>query len=114
MTESAEPTTPLPTKKEDDKSVMTEAGVRHGRLRPCESDFNLSRHLIPFLQDVPFYAEISRHIKKRFTTDIPTAGVTFDSKEDEIVLYVNPFFAGGGEYTDPKNEKVVCEPLTNW
>lgn len=117
MTEAAEPTVPTPSKsskKDDDSAIMTDDGVRRGRLRTCDSDFNLSRHLIPFLQDVPFYAEISRHIKKRFTLDIPTAGVTFDPKQDEVILYVNPYFVGGGEYKDAKGEQVSCEALTNW
>jgi predicted metal-dependent peptidase len=101
-------------KQKDDKTVMTELSVRAGHWRECDNDFNLSRHLIPFLQDCPFYSEISRHIKKRFTHDIPTMAVAFDPKADEVVMYVNPVFMGGGEYRDGKGETVKCEPLTNW
>ena len=79
-----------------------------------DSDFNLSRHLIPFLQDCPFYAEISRHIQKRFTIDMPTLGVTYDKKADEMVLYTNPYFVGGGTYKDKKGEDVVEEGLSDW
>lgn len=62
--------------------------------RSCETDFNLDRHLIPFLQEVTFFAEISRRIRKVFTKDLPTAAVTYDMKSNEMVLYVNPdFFA---------------------
>lgn len=82
--------------------------------KSCESEFNLSRHLIPFLQDVPFYAELSRHIHKRFTTQIPTMAVAFDPKADELVMYVNPYFMGGGTYVDEKGKEVTCEPLTNF
>lgn len=82
--------------------------------KTCDPNFNLARHLIPFLQDVPFYSELSRHIQKRQTMDIPTCAVTFDVKSDELVLWVNPVFMGGGEYKDKKGELVKCEPLSNW
>lgn len=62
--------------------------------KACQTDFNLDRHLVSFLQDSPFFAELSRHITKIPTEDIPTAAVSFDQKRDEIVLYWNPqFFA---------------------
>lgn len=60
--------------------------------KSCDSDFNIERHLIPFLQEVPFFAEISRHIRKRATRDIPTAAVAYDPKSDEITLFYNPDF----------------------
>ena len=60
----------------------------------CETDYNLDRHLIAFLQDTPFFAELSRYIRKVPTMDIPTAGVTFDQQYDDITMYWNPdFFA---------------------
>lgn len=59
---------------------------------PTETDFNLDRHLISFLQDSPFFAELSRHIQKSPTRDIPTAAVSFNEKSDELVLYWNPDF----------------------
>ncbi len=61
-------------------------------LKSCETNFNLDRHLISFLQDVPFFAELSRHITKISTVDMPTAGVAFDQKNDQIILYWNPEF----------------------
>lgn len=82
--------------------------------KTCESDFNLSRHLIPFMQDVPFYAEISRHIQKRFTMKIPTMAVSFDPKADELVMWVNPTFMKGGTYKDDGGTEYTCEPLSNW
>ena len=61
----------------------------------CETDFNLESHLIMFLQESPFYAELSRHIRKTPTKGLPTAGVTFNKETDELVLLWNPdFFAG--------------------
>lgn len=57
-----------------------------------ETDFNLDRHLISFLQDTPFFAELSRHIRKTPTDSMPTAAVAFDPKFDDITLYWNPEF----------------------
>ena len=62
--------------------------------KACQTDFNLDRHLVSFLQDSPFFAELSRHITKIPTEDMPTAAVAFDQKRDDLVLYWNPqFFA---------------------
>jgi len=58
----------------------------------CETDYNLDRHLISFLQDAPFFAEMSRYIRKTPTTDLPTAGVAFDPEYDDVTLYWNPDF----------------------
>ena len=60
----------------------------------CETDFNLEKHLIVFLQESPFYAELSRHIRKTPSRGLPTAGVTFNEKTDELVLLWNPEFFG--------------------
>ena len=60
-----------------------------------ETDFNLDRHLISFLQDTPFFAELSRHIRKTPTDSMPTAAVAFDPKFDDITLYWNPEFFRG-------------------
>jgi len=60
----------------------------------CTTDYNLDRHLISFLQDAPFFAELSRYIRKVPTLDLPTAGVAYDQQFDDITLYWNPeFFA---------------------
>jgi len=60
----------------------------------CNTDFNLERHLIPFLQDCSFFASISRQLHKSPTRDIPTAAVSYDPKSDQIALFWNPeFFA---------------------
>jgi len=60
----------------------------------CAATFNLDKHLISFLQDSPFFAELSRHIHKCPSKDLPTAAVAFDQKNDTLTLYWNPdFFA---------------------
>lgn len=60
----------------------------------CDTEFNMDTHLVDMLQDAPFFAELSRHIHKCPTTDLPTAAVAYDEKLDEIVMYWNPnFFA---------------------
>lgn len=105
--------------EKDDKSpkTMTEQNIKRGPRgwRSCDTDFNLGRHLIPYLQDVPFYAEISRYVKKRYTHDIPTAAVSYDPRDDEVVMFVNPCFLGGGTYfNEARKHDIVCEPLTNW
>lgn len=79
------------------------------------SDYNFSRHLIPFMQDVPFYAEISRHIQKDCTRDIGTAAVTFDVQSDQLKMWYNDIFMGGGSYTDEESGQLIEEDgLSNW
>jgi len=83
--------------------------------KTCESTFNMERHLIVFLTENAFYATISRHLRKVPTIDMPTAGVTYDPVNDELCLYYNPFFFGGGEYAEPGTGKsITCEGLSNW
>jgi len=62
-------------------------------LKICESDFKLTRHLIPFMVDCAFFAEISKNVCKRLTLDIDTAMISYDKRDDEIVMYINPEFA---------------------
>ena len=61
-------------------------------LPTCETNFNLDKHLISFLQDNPFFAELSRHIQKSPTAALPTAAVAYNDKTDELILYWNPQF----------------------
>lgn len=61
-------------------------------LQPCETTFNLDRHLIPFLQDCPFLAEISRHLYKVPTESLPTAAVSYDPGSEQLCLFYNPKF----------------------
>lgn len=57
-----------------------------------ETDFNLDRHLISFLQDSPFFAELSRYVRKVATDEIPTAAVSYDPDYDDLTLLWNPEF----------------------
>lgn len=79
-------------KTQADHNVNDEAKRACSPLRRCETDFQLDRHYIPFLQNAAFFAEISRHVFKVPTRDLPTMGVTFDVKNDDITLYWNPDF----------------------
>lgn len=60
--------------------------------KPCETTFNIERHLIPFLQDCAFFAELSRHLTKVPTRELPTVAVAYDQRTDQIALYYNPDF----------------------
>jgi predicted metal-dependent peptidase len=62
---------------------------------PCTSDFPLESHYISFIASNAFFAEVCRHVKRVFTRDIPTAGVSFNRQEDGFVLYVNPDYVKG-------------------
>ena len=71
---------------------MVGTGYTMNMFTTCETEFNLDRHLISFLQDNPFFAELSRHIHKSPTRDISTAAVAFDEKADQLTLLWNPEF----------------------
>lgn len=60
--------------------------------KPCDSNFNLERHLLTFMQDIPFFAELSRRIYKVQTRDLPTAAIAYDPRYDQITLFTNPDF----------------------
>lgn len=80
-----------------------------------DSSYEFNRHLLPFMQDCPFYAEMSRHMQKRCTRDMPTMAVSFDQKLDELVLWHNDVFMAGGSYIDQNTkEEVVEDGLSNW
>lgn len=54
--------------------------------------FDPHPHLMVFMQKHPFLAGISRQIRKVCTRDIPTAGVSYDTKRDEVILWYNDLF----------------------
>lgn len=81
--------------------------------KTVEHTYHFSRHLIAFLQSSPFYAEISRQIHKRFTLDTSTAAVTYDKQSDEVMMWVNPVWMGGGSYKLPNGEEIECKKLLN-
>ncbi len=55
--------------------------------------FDLTKHLVDFLWNEPFYSRILRSLNKEETTQIPTAGVT--CVNDDITLYWNREFLAG-------------------
>ena len=63
--------------------------------RPAKTEVNLNKHVVSLMTDIPFFAEISRHIKKVPTNDIPTAAVAFNPKTEDIVMGWNPEFIDG-------------------
>jgi predicted metal-dependent peptidase len=65
--------------------------------RPTDSDPEvLDRKIIKSeIFQTPFWAEISRRTRKIATDDIPTAAITFESSDDELVMYYNPKFLDG-------------------
>lgn len=71
---------------------MTKEKTNTTKKDMSESKFVLDQHLIGLLQKNAFYAEISRRIHKIRTTNIPTAGVTWNKELDNVCLYYNPFF----------------------
>jgi predicted metal-dependent peptidase len=54
--------------------------------------FDINRHLVAYMLEVPFFAEISRHLQKLPTFDIPTAGIGYDKVNDCFTLFYNPSF----------------------
>ena len=53
------------------------------------------QHLLPFLERNPFFAELSRRIRKSPSADVPTAGVAYDKDKDDLVMVWNPRFVKG-------------------
>jgi len=58
----------------------------------CETEFNLDRHLLPFMMENAFFASISRQLNKVPTRALPTAAVAYDTAADQLTLYWNPDF----------------------
>lgn len=58
----------------------------------CEDNSNFDRELINFLVKQPFWTEISRHMAKVPSKDLPTAAVTYNVEADELQMWYNPDF----------------------
>lgn len=56
------------------------------------SDFDLDLFVYSLLQSEPFFAEISRHVEKRASRQLPTAGVRITSDGHYEMLYNPDFF----------------------
>lgn len=61
-------------------------------MRRVKSDFDFDSHLISFIMENTFFAEISRHVQKYPTNDIPTGGVCFNPKTEDLEMVWNPEF----------------------
>ena len=55
-------------------------------------DFDLDRYIYNLLSNEPFFAAISRHVEKRASSNIPTAGVKVTSDGHFEMLYNPAFF----------------------
>jgi len=75
----------------------------------ADDQSQFDRHFVKLLSDAPFFAEISRHVRKVVTRDIPTAGVTYDPRADDFVMGINPDFFGG--LTDAEVSGVIRHEL---
>lgn len=57
-----------------------------------EDLFDMDRYICSLLQSEPFFAEISRHVEKRASKSVPTAGVRITSDGQFEMLYNPEFF----------------------
>jgi predicted metal-dependent peptidase len=76
-------------KKENNNSVLKKRKVSQERI----DNFDLTKHLVDFLWNEPFYSRILRSLNKIESKYIPTAGVT--SKDTDITLLWNREFMAG-------------------
>jgi predicted metal-dependent peptidase len=62
---------------------------------PIITEDDFERFIVDCLRSNPFLAYISRFIRKIPSTKLPTAGVTYCTKTDDLVMYYNlDFFSG--------------------
>lgn len=59
---------------------------------PSVEDFDLDRYIYNLLVSEPFFAEISRHVEKRASSALPTAGVRITGDGHFEMLYNPAFF----------------------
>jgi len=76
-------------KKENNNSVLKKRKVSQERI----DNFDLTKHLVDFLWNEPFYSRILRSLNKIESNTIPTAGVT--SNDSDITLLWNREFMAG-------------------
>lgn len=60
---------------------------------PDADGFDLDRYIVQLLNSEPFFAEISRHVEKRPSTAVPTAGVRVTTEGQFEMIYNPQFFA---------------------
>lgn len=70
-------------------------------VKETEKFFNAC--IIDLILESPFFAELSRNIKKTKAEFVPTIGVSYDTVSDEIVMYWNPKFISTLTHFEMKN-----------
>jgi predicted metal-dependent peptidase len=60
-----------------------------------QADFDFERAVVESMRDCPFFAMISRYIRKSPSEKLPTAGVCYDPKADDITMLYNREFMSG-------------------
>lgn len=58
--------------------------------RECETSLKIDPFVLSLMQESMFFAEISRHVRKYPSRDIPTFAMSFDQSRDEFTLVWNP------------------------
>lgn len=76
------------------KGAEPEIVIIHN-LAEADAFFDLDKYLVPYLQEEPFFTEISRYINKRSSLDVPTAAICYNAREDEFTMLYNPLFFAG-------------------
>jgi predicted metal-dependent peptidase len=71
---------------------MSENNMNDTVIANKADSFDLDRYIYNLLVSEPFFAEISRHVEKRASTNIPTAGVKITSDGHFEMLYNPAFF----------------------
>lgn len=94
-------TTAVPLVDIGDSALATESTEADFSVRDTEKFFNSC--IIDLILESPFFAELSRNIKKTKAEFVPTIGVSYDTVSDEIVMYWNPKFISKLSHFEMKN-----------
>ncbi len=67
---------------------------------PIRTKDDFERFVVDVLRQNPFLAMISRYIRKIPSDKVPTAGVSYDKKTDDVVMYYNLDFMSGLDWDE--------------
>lgn len=78
---------------DQDRAIMDKVGeqTKNGNINEALSLFDMNDHILSLLESEPFFAAISRHVEKRPSLALPTAGVRVSGEGHYEMLY-NPYF----------------------
>lgn len=76
----------------DEKNAIAEESKNY-TLEQALEKFDMEKHIVSLLNSEPFFAAISRHVDKRASLQIPTAGVRITGEGHYEMLYNPLFFA---------------------